>query len=131
MYLVRLFIFFLVSPYIFAVPTAQAQSLDPDEQLRTFAACVGRLSAAVEYEWNIAGAISSKTRQQRDAVVEIVAAIIPIDKSRDVLQWRNAAKEAQWNLLSRAVSTQDDSEATWAFAQAARLERECTSLLTL
>lgn len=112
-------------------PAAQAQPIDPDEQLRTFAACVGRLSAVVEHEWNVAGAISQTSQARRDAVGEIVAAIIPTDRSRDVLQWRNAAKQAQRNLLTRASTATDGSEAAWATAQAARFEHECTALLTL
>ncbi len=103
----------------------------PELQLQTFASCVGRLSAVVEYEWNVSGAVSAETSQRRDAAVEIVAAIIPIDRSRDVLDWRNAAKEAQWNLLTRAELAQDSTEAAWALDQAKRLERQCTSLLTL
>jgi hypothetical protein len=131
MYRFKVFIVWLVFPLLLSTSAAQAQSYDPDAQLRTFAACVGRLSAVVEYEWSVAGAVSPQTRQRRDAVVEIVAAIFQIERSRDVLHWRNAAKEAQWNLLSRAYSAKDSSEATWAFAQAERLERECTALLTL
>jgi hypothetical protein len=109
----------------------QAQFHDPDAQLRTFAACVGRLSAVAEHEWNMAGVISAETTQRRDAVVEIVAAIIPMDRSRDVLHWRNAAKQAQWNLLNRADTAKDSADATWAFTQAERFEQECTGLLTL
>ncbi|MEO0929544.1 MAG: hypothetical protein AAFY14_02685 [Pseudomonadota bacterium] len=113
-----------------SVPT-HAQSNDPDAQLRTFAACVGRLSAVVEYEWNMMGAVSSETTLRRDAAAEIVAAIIPTERSRDVLQWRNAAKQAQWSLLNRATSTRDTGEASWALQQAQRFETACTSLLTL
>lgn len=114
-----------------APPSLQAQSSDPDEQLRTFAACVGRLSAIVEHEWNAAGTISPTTRARRDAVVEIVAAILPQDRSRDALHWRNAAKEAQWNLLARADAATNAADAAWAISQARRLEQECTALLTL
>ncbi len=129
MYRVCLLVLCLITTHL-AVP-AQAQSSDPDAQLRTFAACVGRLSAVAEYEWNTIGVISSETAQKRTAVVEIVAAIIPAEKSRDVLYWRNAAKQAQWNLLSRAASARDQAEANWAMQQAAQFENACASLLTL
>ena len=129
MYRVSLLTAYLISAF-FRSP-AHAQSNDPEAQLRTFAACVGRLSATAEYEWNLMGSISSETALRRDFATEIVAAIIPADRSRDVLQWRNAAKQAQWNLLSRAMSTNDRSEALWAQEQAKRFETACTSLLTL
>lgn len=123
--------FCLVVLSLFTTPAIQAQSYDADAQLRLFASCVGRLSAVVEHEWNAAGAVSGTTAARRDAVVEIVAAILPQDRGRDALYWRNAAKEAQSNLLARANSVQDAADAAWAKSQARRLEQECTALLTL
>lgn len=123
--------FYFVVFFLFTTPPVQAQSYDADAQLRLFASCVGRLSAVVEHEWNAAGAVSRTTAARRDAVVQIVAAILPQDRSRDALYWRNAAKEAQSNLIARANSASDAADAAWAQSQARRLEQECTSLLTL
>ena len=110
---------------------AQAQGHDPEAELRTFAACVGRLTAIVEYEWNMSGTVSAETARRRDAATDIVAAIVPAEKSRDVLSWRNAARQAQSNLLSRATSSGDASDARWAMQQARHFETACTALLTL
>ncbi len=131
MYFVRTITVCLTSLFLFAAPALQSQPAGPEAQLRTFAACVGRLSAVLEHEWNIAGSISESTKAQRDAVVEIVAAIVPRDRSRDVLYWRNAAKQAQSSLLARANFATDGADAAWADAQAKRYEHECTALLTL
>ncbi|MEL6681759.1 MAG: hypothetical protein AAFQ09_03840 [Pseudomonadota bacterium] len=124
-----MFLVFFAFPFTTA-PT-HALSNDPDAQLRTFAACVGRLSAVLEHEWNNIGAVSSETALKRDAAAEIVAAIVSEERSRDILEWRNAAKLAQHRLLSRALTTHDAAEAAWALQQAEHYETACASLLIL
>lgn len=107
----------------------RAQYLSPEAQLQTFAICVGRLSAVVEYEWMSEGAVSDEAERQRDMAVQLVAAIISNDQSRDVLNWRNAAKNAQFALMTRAEYSDDRAEAAWATQRATLLRQECTSLL--
>lgn len=109
--------------------SVRAQTIDPEQQLRTFATCAGRLSAVMEYQWMFDGAASEHTKNQRAAVIDLVEAIMPPERGRDVLQWRISAKLAQSALLTRATFNENESDAAWAYQQAARLERECTGLL--
>ncbi len=106
-----------------------AQDMGPDAQLRFFATCAGRLAASIEREWEETGAISALSTRQRDAVGEIVAAIATREMSRDVLIWRNNAKDAQYALLGRALGSQDAKEAAWAARRAQELRQECTEML--
>ena len=110
-------------------PCVSAQSLSADQQLRTFAACAGRLSAVIEYQWMFDGEASEVTQTQRTAVLQLIAAVIPEGMGRDVLHWRLSAKLAQSALLTRATFNDDASDAIWASRRAERLTRECTSLL--
>lgn len=114
-----------------AAAPLHAQSPNAEAQLQTFASCVGRFSAAAENEWDLSGTVSATTRARRDAIVEIVAAILPEDRHRDALNWRNSAKQAQRRLLTRARFASDSAEAAWAASQAKRFEQECAALLTL
>ncbi|WP_411890712.1 hypothetical protein [Yoonia sp. SDW83-1] len=114
---------------ILAAPAGHAQTLSAEAQLQTFATCVGRLTAELEYEWSTQGAYSDEAAFRRDATVQLVAAIVSDEQSRDVLHWRDAAKRAQYDLLSRSQYSRDQAEAEWAKSRAAMLEQECTSLL--
>ena len=75
------------------------------------------------------GAASERTEKQRAAVLDLVEAIMPAERDREVLHWRISAKHAQSALLTRATFNADASDAAWAQQQANRLVRECTSLL--
>ena len=75
------------------------------------------------------GAASEQTKTRRAAVIDLVEAIMPPERGREVLQWRISAKQAQSALLTRATFNEDDSDAAWARQQADRFERECTGLL--
>ncbi len=108
---------------------ADAHPLDPEQQLRTFATCAGRLSAVMEYQWMFDGAASEQTKAQRAAVIDLVHAIMPPERGRDVLHWRISAKQAQSALLTRATFNENADDATWARRQADRFARECTGLL--
>jgi len=114
--------------FLFMLATTPVRAAD-DQQLRTFAACAGRLSAVMEYQWMFDGAASERTKAQRAAVLQLVEAIMPNDMGREVLHWRISAKLAQSALLTRATFNDDPSDATWAAHTADRLTRECTSLL--
>lgn len=131
MYRVSLSAFTLTLLLLSTAVPSHAQSPSAEAQLQTFATCVGRFSAAVEYEWDLSGTVSDTTRARRDAIVEIVAAILPEDRHRDALNWRNSAKQAQWRLLARARLATDSADAAWAASQAKRFEQECAALLTL
>ncbi|PJI91351.1 hypothetical protein BC777_0177 [Yoonia maricola] len=109
--------------------TTSAQTFDPEQQLRTFADCAGRLSAVMEYQWMFDGAASEQTKRHRAAVIDLVEATMPPDRGREVLHWRISAKLAQSALLTRATFNADADDAAWALAQAQRFERACTGLL--
>lgn len=98
-------------------------------QLQTFAACAGRLSAVMEYQWMFDGEASERTALQRAAVLDLVDAIMEPDMGRDVLHWRLSAKQAQFVLLTRGTFNEDAQDAAWAMAEAKRYERACTGLL--
>ncbi|MEL7181640.1 MAG: hypothetical protein AAFN63_17750 [Pseudomonadota bacterium] len=117
---------------VLALSSAQsslAQSIDSNSQLRTFATCAGRLSAVMEYQWMFDGEASEQTKLQRAAVIDLVEAIMPPDRGRDVLHWRISAKLAQSALLTRATFNDNSDDAAWARQQAAQFERACTGLL--
>ena len=118
-----------MAAFLAFVPMAsQAQQISQDTQLHTFATCAGRLSALVEYEWMAEGAPSEEAQKYHDAAIALVAAVISDDKSRDVLNWRTSAKQAQFNLLLR-TQAQNREDAAWAAQRAQLLTRECTELL--
>ncbi len=117
---------------VLALSSAQsslAQSIDSNSQLRTFATCAGRLSAVMEYQWMFDGEASEQTKLQRAAVIDLVEAVMPPDRGRDVLHWRISAKLAQSALLTRATFNDNADDAAWARQQAAQFERACTGLL--
>lgn len=101
----------------------------PQDPLRTFAACAGRLSAVMEYQWLVSDPASDRTKAQRAAMLSLVDAIMAPDQGRDVLSWRIDAKQAHAVLLTRATFNDDQDDATWALAQAETHLAQCTGLL--
>ncbi|EBA12819.1 hypothetical protein RCCS2_16019 [Roseobacter sp. CCS2] len=114
---------------LLCAPKADAQSIDTEQQLRTFATCAGRLSAVMEHQWIFDGPASEHTKIQRAAVIDLVEAIMPTDRGREVLHWRISAKLAQSALLTRATFNDDERDAAWAHERAQRLRQDCTGLL--
>ena len=100
-----------------------------DDPLRTFAACAGRLSAVMEYQWMFDGAGSEKTQADRAAVLDLIAAVMEPGQGRNVLQWRLEAKRAQSVLLTRATFNDDENDAAWARAQALQYQQDCSGML--
>ena len=100
-----------------------------DQQLRTFAACAGRLSAQMEHQWMFDGTASEVTERQRAQVIELVSATMAPDQGRQVLHWRITAKAAHRALLTRATFNADPEDASWAAQIAATLASDCTALL--
>ncbi|WP_342076188.1 hypothetical protein [Yoonia sp. SS1-5] len=99
------------------------------QQLQTFAACAGRLSAVMEYQWMFDGVASERTKAQRATVLQLIEAVMPEDMGREVLHWRISAKLAQSALLTRATFNDDPADAAWATQTADRLTRDCTAFL--
>ena len=113
-----------------AASTTQAQTASPDQQLKFFANCAGRLSAQMEFQWMFDGDASEITKRQRGAVIDILDAIIPPGRGPEVLNWRIEAKHAHAVLLNRSTFGQDDRHARIAGKMAMRSINECRSLLT-
>jgi hypothetical protein len=100
-----------------------------DDPLLTFAACAGRLSAVMEYQWMFDGAASETTQTHRAAVLDLLNAVMEPARGRDVLMWRLQAKQAQYVLLTRATFNEDPEDAAWAWSRASYYQKACTSLL--
>lgn len=109
--------------------TARANIDTPERQLRFFATCAGRLSAQMEYQWMFDGLASEITKQRRAMVLDMIAAIIPPDRGREILSWRIDAKMAHSALLTRAKFNSDADDAAWALQMSDRLTGECAALL--
>lgn len=101
----------------------------PQEPLRTFAACAGRLSATMEHQWLMSDPSSDRTKAQRTAMLSLVEAVMAPDQGPLVLGWRIDAKQAHAVLLTRATFSDDASDAEWALQQAETQVAHCTGLL--
>ncbi|MDX1781710.1 MAG: hypothetical protein R3256_10365 [Thalassovita sp.] len=110
-------------------PALPATSNAAKDQLHIFATCTGRLSAQMEYQWMFDGEGSEGTETARDALVEILDAIMRPDQRPDVMAWRVEAKMAQSALLARAVFNLDRRDAQMAQRIARRRVEECRGLL--
>lgn len=100
-----------------------------DDQLRVFANCAGRLSALMEHQWMFDGPGSEDTAAERALLIDLIEAIMPANRGREVLAWRIDAKMAHAMLLNRAAFSQDPREAVWAARMAERLVGQCRSYL--
>lgn len=101
----------------------------PNDPLRTFAACTGRLSATMEHQWLMSDPASDLTHAQRAAMLSLVEAIMTPDRGREVLGWRVEAKQAHAVLLTRATFNEDPADAAWALGRAEAHLAHCTGLL--
>lgn len=115
---------------LFSAPmSAQSQTAPLSDPLRTFAACAGRLSAQMEFEWMFDGPASEITKAQRSAVIDILEAMIGPDQGRDVLNWRVEAKMAHASLLTRSKFSTDRRVTLRAERLALRSLENCNALL--
>jgi len=115
---------------LFSAPlSAQSQTAKPSDPLRTFAACAGRLSAQMEFEWMFDGPASEATKARREVVLEILDAMMPPDAGRTVLNWRIESKMAHASLLTRSKFDHDPRFALRAERLAARNLANCDALL--
>ena len=112
-----------------ASTSAQAQMSVPSDPLRTFAACAGRLSAQMEFEWMFDGPASETTKARRGEVLEILDSMIPPGETPTVLNWRIEAKIAHASLLARSKFGSDPRFALRAEQLAARNLANCNALL--
>lgn len=127
--IVRTLLFVALVGLLAPATPAPAFQATPDQQLRFFATCAGRLSAQMEHQWMFDGAASEVTMAHRDSVIDILDALMPPDRGRDVLAMRIEAKMAHAALLTRATFNEDTEDAAWAMSTALRLAADCEALL--
>lgn len=92
-----------------------------------FAICTGRLSALMEHQFHIDGPASDATRDQRDAMADLLEAIAPPDDADRLMGLRVDAKWAYRALLEQASFTPDPQQR--AARRADGLIAACTGLL--
>lgn len=102
---------------------------DEDGLLRTIATCAGRLSAEMEHQWLTGGAKADLAETRREATVDVLEAMTPKGRERDIMAWRIDAKVAQASLLSRATFNDDADDAQWARRMAETTLAACHSLV--
>lgn len=101
-----------------------AQSL-PQDPLRLFAACTGRLSALMEYQWLVQDPAAPQTEARRDAMADLLQAALPLGAERHAMDLRLQAKAAEAALLRQALGRDGD----WALRRALTQVAGCTALL--
>lgn len=99
--------------------------LAADPLLRDFSVCAGRYSALVEHQWLVDGPASDVSADRRDAMLELVAAVMPQDMAKTAMGWRIEAKVAQRALLDRAFFALDSA----AEKRSAQLLQACADLI--
>ena len=109
-------------------PSLLAQSSQNDH-LRVFAACAGRLSAQMKFQWMFDGEAADATKSSRSALLDILDAMMSPDQGRMVLNWRVEAKAAQARLLTRATFNDDKRDAQMANRMAVRMIGDCRAML--
>lgn len=97
----------------------------PDDPLRFFANCAGRMAAELSHRQMLAEPNTTEIAALRAGLLEILAAITPSDQARDVLNWRIEARAAHSGLLSRASFR----GSTWAEERAAAEVAYCASFV--
>ncbi|MGX9355042.1 hypothetical protein ACS3SW_07745 [Roseobacteraceae bacterium S113] len=95
---------------------------------QTFAGCVGRLSAEMEYAW-LMGEDAEDITHRRLTFLSLLDATMPADAGRDTLRTRIEAKAAQSALLTQATFGQDESRALRARLTAQTYLNHCAALL--
>ena len=122
---------YLVASLIVAAAPGSARATEGlyGDPVTFFAACAGRLSAQMEFQWLLSDPASDQTQAQRGAVLDILDAITPAAARPDVLNRRVSAKQAQAALLRQARFGSDPASAEAAGALALRHLESCTALL--
>ncbi|MDF1854363.1 hypothetical protein [Pseudooceanicola sp.] len=113
----------LISGAARAMPTTAA---DP---VMTFAVCTGRLSAQMEHQWIVDPPASDATRSQRARMLALLDAVLLPEQGPQALNWRIEAKQAQTQLLARALNSSERREADYAARLARRELAACNALL--
>ncbi|MCZ8153896.1 MAG: hypothetical protein O9292_16070 [Rhodobacteraceae bacterium] len=113
-----------------AAPLAARADADlPDDPLRFFASCAGRMSALMEHQWIVDGPASDATKARRADILDLVAALTPPGHEAQVMGWRVEAKAAHAALLAQARRG-DPAATARAIRHATALQDQCTAFLS-
>ena len=116
--------------YALAAPLAARADADlPDDPVHFFATCAGRMSAVIEHQWIVDGPASEVTKARRDAVVEVLEAMMPPGDGARVMGWRVEAKAAHAALLGQ-VRHGPEAVRARAERRALALIAECEAFLS-
>lgn len=108
---------------------ARGQTDIPDDPLRFFAACAGRMSALMEHQWIVDGPASEATKARRADLLDLVTALTPPGAEAQVMGWRVEAKAAHAALLARSRKG-DTATTARAARQAIALQNQCMAFLS-
>ncbi len=118
----------LVSAMLAAWTAGPAPANNLNDPLIVFAGCAGRFSAQMEHHW-LMGRDPSHVQQRRQDMIDLLEAIQPPGRGKEVLARRLEAKYAQAVLLQRAEFTADPVEADHARNHAISAIATCSALL--
>ncbi|MFY9209983.1 MAG: hypothetical protein WAO69_02550 [Aestuariivita sp.] len=104
-------------------------ALATDSLHHSFANCVGRLAAQLEYEWLVSDERAAQTEQQLKQFRDLLEATTPPTQSDDTFGLRLNAKTAHSAILSRAAFNKNRSDAAWAKRRADAEIAQCRTLL--
>jgi hypothetical protein len=105
------------------LPAFATSAPDPE----WFATCTGRLSALMEHQFLTDGPASDRTRDQRDAMADLLDAVTPAGAARHLMALRVDAKTAHRALLEQAHFGPDPDRRAARLAEG--LTAACTGLL--
>ena len=97
-------------------------ALAEDRLVHDFAICAGRLSAQVEHQWLMRHPSIEDTERTRDALVDLLDAVITSDTSPEALALRINAKHAHAMLLKRSTFNPEADDAATHACEGAVLE---------
>lgn len=109
-----------------AAPLCAQSTRDP---VSLFAICTGRLSAVMEFQWLMQDPAADDTQRARDAMVDLLEAVLSKHQRSSAMALRVTAKLATANLLHRARFRSLRGDAEWAEKRAAQLIANCTALM--
>ncbi|MEM6341378.1 MAG: hypothetical protein AAF729_09525 [Pseudomonadota bacterium] len=104
----------------------------PDDRVKFFATCTGRLSAVIEHQWHHDGPGSEQTEARRAVFVDLINALMPyVDRidSRSILSLRVHAKLAHAQLLQQILNASDPRISARAKRVAQSYLSQCEAVL--
>ncbi len=100
-----------------------------DGLFKTFAGCVGRMSAEMEHAWLLNTESADKLKAQRMTFISLLDAVTPAGREREALIVRVDTKMAHASLLTTASFGTTPTRSRHAQRRAERLVSQCRALL--